>query len=149
MTTAGKLLAIQRAPKKAGPLEDVTHVAVSAALGIEGDARGVIKDRQVTILFREGWESACRELKADLPWNTRRANLYVDGMSAPREWGARLRIGSVLLMVTDETKPCGIMEKQHAGLRAALTPEWRGGVCCKVLEGGVISAGDRVELVSD
>lgn len=149
MSTSGTLLAIQRAPKKAGSLEAVTHVSVSAATGIEGDARGIIKNRQVTILFSDGWQAACRELTADLPWHLRRANLLVDGMSAPREWGARLRIGSVLLMVTDETKPCGIMEKQHAGLRAALTPDWRGGVCCKVLEGGVITTGDRVELVSE
>ncbi|HRK71631.1 MAG TPA: MOSC domain-containing protein [Micropepsaceae bacterium] len=149
MTTAGKLLAIQRAAQLRGPLEAVTHVAVSAATGIEGDARGVKKDRQVTIVFSDGWKAACDELKTDLPWTLRRANLLVDGMSAPREWGARLRIGPVLLMVTEETKPCGVMEKQHAGLRAALAPDWRGGVCCKVLEGGVISTGDRVELVSD
>lgn len=149
MTATGKLLAIQRAAQLRGPLEQVTHVAVSAVSGIEGDARGVKKDRQVTIVFSDGWQAACRDLGADLPWTLRRANLLVDGMSAPREWGARLRIGSVLLMVTEETKPCGIMEKQHAGLRAALTPDWRGGVCCKVLEGGVISTGDRVELVSE
>ncbi len=145
----GTLLAIQRAAQKRGALEEVAHVAVSAATGIEGDARGIIKDRQVTVLFRAGWQAACRELGVDLPWTLRRANLYVDGMDAPQEWGARLRIGSVLLMVTQKTKPCGIMEKQHAGLRAALAPDWRGGVCCKVLEGGVISTGDKVGLVSE
>jgi MOSC domain-containing protein YiiM len=120
-----------------------------AAVGIQdalaGDARGSRPGRQVTVVFREGWEAACRDLAVALPWTTRRANLFVEGVPVPRE-GKRLVIGSLVLEVTQETQPCQVMEAAHRGLRAALTPDWRGGVCCRVVEGGTIRVGDRVEI---
>jgi MOSC domain-containing protein YiiM len=48
----------------------------------------------------------------------------------------------VVLEIVCETEPCEIMEKAQAGLRAALTPHWRGGVCCKVVKGGTLALGD-------
>jgi MOSC domain-containing protein YiiM len=79
-----------------------------------------------------------------LPWVTRRANLFVEGIAPPHE-GGQLRIGDLVLEVTQETQPCHLMEAAHRGLKRALTPEWRGGVCCRVLKGGMIRVGDRVE----
>jgi MOSC domain-containing protein YiiM len=38
------------------------------------------------------------------------------------------------------------MDKLHQDLTAALTPDWRGGVCCKVITAGTIQIGDRVEI---
>jgi MOSC domain-containing protein YiiM len=38
------------------------------------------------------------------------------------------------------------MEEQHPGLKAALQPDWRGGVSCTVITGGPVSLGDEVEL---
>jgi hypothetical protein len=38
------------------------------------------------------------------------------------------------------------MDEAQLGLRAALKPEWRGGVSCRVVEGATIRVGDRVEL---
>jgi MOSC domain-containing protein YiiM len=96
-------------------------------------------------VFREGWDAACRELGVELPWTTRRANLFVEGVPVPAE-GKRLVIGSLVLEVTQETEPCQLMEAAHRGLRAALTPEWRGGVCCRVVQGGTIRVGDRVDV---
>jgi MOSC domain-containing protein YiiM len=46
-----------------------------------------------------------------------------------------------------ETDPCGNMERAHPGLRAALTPNWRGGIYGEVLEGGTLSVGDAVSFV--
>jgi MOSC domain-containing protein YiiM len=36
------------------------------------------------------------------------------------------------------------MEEQCPGLRAALQPDWRGGVSCTVLQGGTVTIGDAV-----
>lgn len=141
----GHLLAIARAPIKRGPLTPLSEAAVGVADGVVGDARGRRPGRQVTVVFREGWEAACRDLGVDLPWTTRRANLLVEGMPVPRE-GKRLVIGSLVLEVTQETQPCQLMEAAYRGLRPALTPDWRGGVCCRVISGGTIRVGDRVDI---
>lgn len=90
--------------------------------GIVGDARGRKRGRQVTIVFRESWDDACRELGADVPWTARRANLLVEGVPVPRP-PQRVRIGDAVLEVTQETDPCSLMDRQHQGLRAALKPE--------------------------
>ena len=140
----GLLLGIARAPAKRAALIEMQEAEIGASEGIQGDARGRNSGRQVTVLFREGWESACGELGAVLPWVTRRANLLVEGIAPPRA-GGQLRIGDLVLEVTQETKPCHLMEAAQPGLKRALTPEWRGGVCCRVLKGGKIRVGDRVE----
>jgi MOSC domain-containing protein YiiM len=141
----GHLLAIARAPVKRGPLMTLQEAGVGVTEGVDGDARGTRQGRQVTVVFREGWDAACRELGVELPWTTRRANLLVEGVAVPRE-GKRLVIGSLVLEVTQETQPCQVMEAAHRGLRAALTPDWRGGVCCRVIAGGTIRVGDPVEV---
>jgi MOSC domain-containing protein YiiM len=102
-------------------------------------------DRQVTVLFRESWDAACRELGVALPWPTRRANLFVEGMETPRR--GQFRVGEVVLEVTCETAPCQVMEAAHWGLRAALKPDWRGGVCCRVVTAGNVRISDAVELL--
>ncbi len=141
----GILLGIARAPALRAALVEIEEAEVEGSAGISCDARGRKSGRQVTVLFREGWESACRDLGVSLPWVTRRANLLVEGIATPRE-GGQLRIGDLVLEVTQETQPCHLMEAAHRGLKRALTPEWRGGVCCRVLKGGKIRVGDHVDV---
>ena len=76
----------------------------------------------------------------------RRANSLLANLERPREAGGMLRIGDAELQITMETRPCELMERTHMGLRAALGPHWRGGVCCVVRRGGEIRLGDRAEL---
>ena len=142
----GRLIGIARATELMAPMAVLGRTSISIEAGLDGDARGRNEGRQVTVLFREGWENACRDAGAELPWTVRRANLYVEGLERPRQIGARLCIGDVVLEVADETKPCALMEAAHAGLRAAMKPEWRGGVCCTVVSGGEIRVGDGVML---
>ncbi len=128
-------------------MQELDEAQVTVEAGIEGDSRGRSRRRQVTLLAREAWDEACSELGADLPWTTRRANLLVEGIELPREPGARIRVGSVLLEVSFETDPCERMEQAHAGLHAALAPDWRGGVCCSVIEGGTLASGSSVSVL--
>ena len=144
----GKLIGIARAAELRSPLEEMSAASISVEAGIDGDARGRKAGRQVTVLFRESWDDACRELGAALPWVTRRANLLVEGLAPLQAAGAQLKIGETVLQVTMETDPCFLMEKAHTGLKDALTPAWRGGVCCKVVSGGAIKLGDSVALLS-
>jgi MOSC domain-containing protein YiiM len=144
---SGKLIGIARAHELRAPLEELQSASVTVERGIAGDARGIKLGRQVTVLFREGWEDACHELGETLPWLTRRANLYVEGIDRPREPVGRLLIGGIELEVTQETAPCHLMDRARMGLRSAMIPDWRGGVCCSVIRGGEIHVGDPVSLV--
>ena len=143
----GRLIGIVRAAEKLGPLEELERARITVAAGLEGDRRGTKPGRQISILFREGWEDACREAGAELPWQTRRANLYVEGLEVPQQVGAEVVIGEVVLKVAQETKPCALMEKAYRGLRAAMRPEWRGGVACDVVRGAAIRIGDAATAV--
>lgn len=142
----GRLIGIARTIELRAPMEEAQTAEVSLETGIAGDARGRKQGRQVTVLFREGWDDACRDLGVSLPWTTRRANLYVEGMDRPRTVGGRISVGNVVLEVTQETAPCMLMERFHEGLKGALTPDWRGGVCCSVISGGDIHVGDKVSI---
>jgi len=143
----GTLIGIAKREKVRAPMEELRHATIAVDRGVEGDARGVVKDRNVTLIFREDWDAACRDHGKALPWITRRANLFVEGLSGFKRVGAQIKIGRVLLEITEENPPCSLMDMQSRGLRAALEPDWRAGVACKVLTPGDISIGDRVEVV--
>ena len=143
----GRLIGIAKVDELRAPLVELQSANISVEAGIAGDARGRKLDRQVTVVFRESWDDACRELGVALPWTTRRANLFVEGVAIPRRAGGQIKIGPVVLEVRQETQPCQLMERAHSGLKAALTPEWRGGVCCNVVAAGSINLGDEVSIV--
>jgi MOSC domain-containing protein YiiM len=144
---SGKLLGIARKAKPYAPMEELPRVAVTLDRGIDGDARGATPDRQVTVVAKADWDAACRDHGKALPWTTRRANLLVDTLDGMKRAGARFKIGALQLEVCEETEPCSRMEAASQGLRAALTPDWRGGVSCKVLTAGDIALGDPVVVV--
>lgn len=143
----GNLIGIARARELGAPMEQLTDASISIARGLEGDARGEKRGRQITVLFRDGWDDACRDVNADLPWITRRANLLLANLERPREAGGLLLIGGAELQITMETKPCDLMDRSYTGLRAALRPHWRAGVCCVVRRGGELRLGDCAEYV--
>jgi MOSC domain-containing protein YiiM len=147
----GVLLGIARHVRSRAPMELVDRVAVTVDGGIHGDFRGAMRGkpykRQVTLIERGDWAVAMAEVGHTIGWQERRANLLVDGFDLPQVPGVRVRIGAdVVLEVTRECDPCERMEALAAGLRAALTPDWRGGACAMVVEGGWIAAGDAIRI---
>lgn len=142
-----ELIGIAIAPKLLAPMQEKQTIAIEKETGLDGDARGRKRNRQVSVLFKEDWDEACRSLNTSLSWITRRANLFVSGMSSPRTPNQRIKINNVELVLNLETEPCDLMDKQHQGLQAALKPSWRGGICCSVIKGGTVSLGDKVLLL--
>jgi MOSC domain-containing protein YiiM len=146
---SGRLIGIAWRPGRRAPMQVVDSIEISLEAGVVGDHKGAkYKRRAVTILAREDWQAVLGVLgDQSLDWTERRANLLVEGVRLPRALGATLRIGPVLLEVTYPTTPCARMDEAREGLRKALHPEWRGGVTCKVLEGGRVAIGDAVAIV--
>ena len=148
-----KLLGIATRPKRRAEMATLDSAAVSIESGIESDYRGQPGNRQVTVMSKSDWDTACQNISDSLSWTTRRANLLVDDIAFPDTVDRVLRIGeagdenSVQLLITRETAPCERMDEYRSGLREALGPDWRGGVCCRVLRGGKIKVGDDVTLL--
>lgn len=144
---SGRLVSIARKARKRAPMEELDAVGVSEERGVAGDYRGKPGRRQVTILFQDDWESAVAKLEPGAPWTTRRANLLIKGVPNPRSKGGVLAIGDARFLITGETEPCIRMDEQLPGLWDEMKPDWRGGLTARVLAGGDIAVGDKVEWV--
>ena len=142
----GQLLAIAYREKKRGDMKMLDATSVTLAGGIHHDFRGKPGKRQVTVLSKESWQTACAELNTSLPWFTRRANLLITGIDLRDTINQTLEIGSAKLRITQETDPCKRMEEAYPGLEKILAKDWRGGVCCQVISEGNIHVGDDIRL---
>jgi MOSC domain-containing protein YiiM len=144
MAEAGILLAIATKEKTRAPMSEHGALLLGPR-GLPGE-RAHPAARAVTLLSREAWDAACRALGRELPWTLRRANLLVGGVELTGRVGRRLRVGAALLEVTEDNPPCGVMDRIQPGLRAALAPDGRAGVACRVIEPGAIEVGDAVRF---
>jgi MOSC domain-containing protein YiiM len=142
------LLDIAFRSKSRAPMQTKVETMVSKVAGVENDFRGKPGKRQVTVLSLEQWQRACEEVHTTLPWTVRRANLLVDGVIFDSSMtGKQIKIGQLILLITGETDPCPKMDAQHQGLTKALTPDWRGGVCCRVIADGRVKVGDQLSII--
>jgi MOSC domain-containing protein YiiM len=127
-----------------GPMDDVESAEL-VSRGIVGNADQGGR-RAVTILSAERWRRAEADLGVELDPALRRANLLVSGVDLVASRKQVLTIAGVRLRIGGETRPCRLMDMQHAGLQAALDLEWGGGAFAKVLDPGWITIGDEVTL---
>ena len=135
-------------------METLETVAVTAAEGLHGDYRGARaalkpgRKRQVSLIEAEGVAAAFVESGASIDGSDCRRNLLVEGLRLPREPGTHVAIGDHLVIeITDECEPCERMDALHSGLRAAMTPDWRGGFLGRVVEDGEIAVGDEIRII--
>lgn len=141
-----QLLGILIRLPKSREIKELQQVEMSPESGIIGDKRSRPGKRQVTLMSNDAWQRVCDDLQLQLPWTTRRANLIVDELPLVNSTGQLIKLGNAILEITGETDPCKLMEEAYPGLMEALKPEWRGGVTCRVLEGGTLQVGMKVKL---
>jgi MOSC domain-containing protein YiiM len=127
------------------PMREVGSAEVETGKGVVGDRYHGTKHRHVTVQSAESLRDAATAYGAQVPAALTRRNLTVDEGVVPREPGARIRVGPVLLEVVRVAAPCKLLDDTIGpGAQEALRR--RAGSVCRVLEGGTISVGDEVEL---
>lgn len=130
------------------PMQAVDAVQAVAGRGIVGDRySGGSGKRGVTLIQAEHLPviAALAGLDAVDPILVRR-NLVVSGIPLIALKGQRFRIGDVLLEGTGPCDPCSKMEAAlgEGGYNAM---RGHGGLCARIVEGGVMRLGDAVRAV--
>jgi MOSC domain-containing protein YiiM len=133
---------------RGGPMDSVANADLVAGRGIVGNANQGGR-RHVTIVDERGWSDAQRDVGVDVDPSARRANVLVRGLDLENSRGKLLRLGSALIRLYGETRPCELMDEMQPGLRAALRPHWRAGAYGEILESGTIRVGDRAEWAEE
>ena len=141
----GKILGIAVRPGVREPMRPLDRATVIKDAGLEGDVPAN-PDRGITFLSSVQWQEVTRLLGTVLLWHTRRANVLVECDSLAHLIGKTIKIGPIIVAVKGESEPCALMDEIRPGLRDVLTPDCRGGVFGRVIEGGVFSVGDVITL---
>lgn len=137
-------------PLRREPLISVESVEAVAELGLEGDHRMKKtpgSGRQVTLISREfiGQIAQHMGLENIEPAILRR-NIVVEGLNLNALRRQRFRVGNALLEATQLCHPCARME-QALGPGGVAAMLGYGGLCARIIEGGLIRVGDAVSVV--
>lgn len=148
----GRVRHIHVATDQRAPPTAVDTVEAVAEAGIRGDryfdAAGTFADREgsdLTLIAVEALETVEREYGIALEPGVHRRNVTTEGVSLAPLVGERFRVGEAVCLGTERCTPCAYLEAhlEQRGVREALVG--RGGLRCRILEGGSISVGDLVE----
>ncbi len=144
--TKGKVMAVCISEKKGTVKEDVGGCEIITDFGLKGDAHAG-SERQVSLLSYEKVENFKREAgnAVSIRPGAFGENLLISGIDpVTLHIGAYLRVGEVLLRVTQIGKTC------HTGCEISkLTGKCimpTEGVFAKVIEGGTVKTGDEVRI---
>lgn len=137
--------ALHRAPGSRLPMRPVDRVEVETAKGIVGDRYHGARHRQVSVQSLTALHEAAELFGAEIPAALTRRNVTVSDGVVPREPGALIRLGPVLLEVVRVAAPCKLLD-DTIGRGAQEALRRRGGSICRVLEGGPLAVGDPVTL---
>lgn len=139
------VIAVCISEKKGTQKHPVSEIRLKKGWGVEGDAHAGDWHRQVSLLGTESVETM-RARIPDIPAGAFAENILTEGLTLYTLLvGTRLRVGGVLLEVTQIGKEChaNCAIRQQAG--DCVMP--REGIFAVVLEEGSIRSGDPVTLV--
>ncbi|HVN84658.1 MAG TPA: MOSC domain-containing protein [Candidatus Binatia bacterium] len=142
------VVSIHRVDQRDAPAVALNEATFIAEFGLDGDWRSRKgRARQVTLIEAEALEQVATALgMAIIRAGASRRQVVVRGIALNDTIGKHLRVGPLLLHVGYPCDPCDNMEsKIGPGARQAM--EARGGVCARVIEGGVLRPGDAVTVL--
>lgn len=137
-------------PKRDVPMQEVNEAFATAGIGLTGDRyAGGSGKRGITLIQAEHLPAiAALSGHAAVSPALLRRNIVVSGLPLIALKGRRFRIGEVLLEGTDECDPCSRME-DALGPGGYNAMRGHGGLCARILEGGVLRRGDEVVSLPD
>ncbi len=141
-----EIVSIHIAKKSKAPAGPCDKVVVRKNYGIEGDYRsGKYQIGQITLIESEAFDMVSGKLGYEVPAGASRRQIVVKGIVLNELIGKRLRLGAVLVQVVDRCKPCNNMEVMIGpGAKEAMND--KGGVRCRIIEGGVLHIDDKITV---
>jgi MOSC domain-containing protein YiiM len=136
---------IHIAPGRRLPVTSVDSVVAEAGKGLVGDRYHGTRHRHVTVQSLASLEEAAASFGSPIEPGMTRRNLTLTDGEVPRQPGARIRIGEVLLEVVRVAAPCRLLD-DGIGRGAQEALRRRAGSVCRVLESGTITVGDEVRI---
>jgi MOSC domain-containing protein YiiM len=101
---------------------------------------------QVTLIEAEVLEQITAETEVRVMNGEHRRNIVTRGLRLNELIGKRLAIGSAVLEFERPRPPCSYIQSiTQPGMTRALLG-WRGGICVRVIQSGVIRIGDAIEV---
>ena len=143
----GTLVSIATRPVKRQPLVYQEEVELDTEKGVLGDHyNGRSGKRQVTLVQEEHLKGVAQMLGiAEVDPLLTRRNLVVKGINLLAFKGRKFHIGDTLLEMTGPCEPCSRME-ENFGPGGYNAMRGHGGICARVISGGVIRPGDSIRL---
>lgn len=145
----GKIIAVCISEKKGAVKTDVGHVKIIKGYGLENDAHAG-SGRQVSLLSYESFDAfrKLNEGKVDIVPGVFGENLLVQGYDLKNlKIGTRFKCGDCILELMQIGKKChtGCEISKIAG-KCIMPVE---GVFARVIEGGTVSNGDEIVIISE
>ncbi len=142
---AGRVEWIGLRPGRDAPVVVVDEVQAAAGAGLVGDRyAGGSGKRGVTLIQAEHLPVIAQLAGMDaVAPEVLRRNLVVSGIPVIALKGRRFRIGDVVLEGTSPCDPCSKME-DALGPGGYNAMRGHGGLCARIVEGGVVRIGDAV-----
>ncbi len=141
-----EIISIHIVRKRNTAAESCNHVTVRSNFGIVGDYRSEkFQIGQITLVEAEIIDAMSRALGYDIPDGASRRQIMVKGIKLNELIGRNLRIGQILVRVEDKCNPCNNMEKK-IGPGAKDAMDDKGGIRCRIIEGGVLRVGDKITV---
>ncbi len=138
----GKVIGLFISGRRGVMKEPVKRVKIVENWGIEGDAHAGDWDRQVSVLPAEALDLVPWEKKEDVK-KGHTENMLIEGIPLERlKVGKRIKVGDVVL----EIKAIGKFPRKEEGRAYIVSREGR---FCRVLKGGEVKIGDKVEVLDD
>jgi len=140
-----RVIAICRSQRTTDPKVDVGEGELRAGYGLVGDAHAGLSEREVSLLAVESIRRANQEYGIAAVPGSFAENLTTEGLDLlSLRVGDRLQVGEALLDVVQIGKP---PEVAHTYNFQGVSILPREGVFCRVLEGGRVTRGDRIQVL--